>query len=300
MEKQAKFIDLKNALEYFNNLPNESSPEGFYALRGSIKGVILVTNLRMSFVYNSDEDKIECEQIIYSFIESIKFKIYQDKTQIDVDYAYTTLRLTILDNYDANKIKSILTKVLPEKVNVIESIPNINEKSKRATTLLNLETSKKTKSLIGLEEFSLKQKKKFILFTKLFIFFIVLLIIYICIPKNMKYFVKNIFTTESKIGYIMSYAKNFIEIQQCYKNEAKMGGFIKEDILITKEYPKNFTEFLKTNLKSNINKDVSRDPWGRFYYLETSPYYFKIISCGPDKMKNTIDDIVTKFPNKIQ
>ena len=74
-----------------------------------------------------------------------------------------------------------------------------------------------------------------------------------------------------------------------------MGVLLKEHFELTKEYPQNFTEFLRTNLKSTLNKDVSKDPWENYYFLETSNKKFKIISSGPDKKKNSIDDIITEF-----
>ncbi len=56
-------------------------------------------------------------------------------------------------------------------------------------------------------------------------------------------------------------------------------------------YPPDFASYLRENLRADLARDTSKDPWGRPYRFEARGESFVLRSDGPDKTSGTTDDL---------
>lgn len=65
---------------------------------------------------------------------------------------------------------------------------------------------------------------------------------------------------------------------------------------ISPSLERDFPSFLRKNLISNGERDVSLDPWGRSYRVKIHRDEVEIWSLGPDGIDNNDDDIWATIP----
>ena len=109
------------------------------------------------------------------------------------------------------------------------------------------------------------------------------------------------YTQQDSIEVIMSAPLEAAKVVRC---RMEIGG-IQRIILINtltdevdRSLERRFPEFLRKNLISTGDRDVSLDPWGNPYRVKIHPDEVEIWSYGPDAYDDTSDDIWAVVPLK--
>lgn len=277
-------LTLENAIFSFDQFKyvDEIKPLAFSAERNNKDGILLVTDIRFSFYYLSDSDEIKFEHILFNLINSITLEIYDDKKVFNINYAYSQEKIKINSTTDIEKIKSFIEKYLPDKLKTKKITEKEMNSFYNENNLENINTSE-DKSNINLKK-DLKKPLSFFINASIFL---VLCFIAFSYSINKK-------TTSKTNGIInqISNATYFIKKQEVEKEIFQFAYKVRKN----DEEIKDFTAFLKANFSSVFDREVGKDPWDNYYQLEyLDNNKFRIISYGPDKIKNTSDDISKEF-----
>ena len=96
--------------------------------------------------------------------------------------------------------------------------------------------------------------------------------------------ISNIVETPLEIARIVRAEMELTSVQRLLFAEIITDGFPQQAL-------SDFQEYLKINLNSNNNRDVSLDPWGNPYQIQIYKGEYEIWSNGPDQINDTSDDI---------
>ena len=300
-------LTIQIALENLDSLKylEETPPAGFHCSKFSHSGIIIVTNLRLSFFYITDENEFKYEHFVYQLLTKACFNIINNNYNLEISYAYNKIKFSFNHRADILKVKDLLETYIPEKTSVLafeeeskETLPVIKappDKKGNGTSIISykgtdLLISNQTKPLVLAEnltrKFNLKYKLKKILLNS-FSYSIIFGIVVIILPFMNK--------IKDKTYKISSYAFNFIQIQQCETQIIEIAKGLNEYAKTYKTYPDNFSAFLRGHFKNAMKQDTAKDPWGSLYLLKEEGENLTIISFGPDKTNSTFDDIIRNF-----
>lgn len=286
-------LDIETAIRNLDNLKflEEKKPEGFYCSIFSREGIIILTNLRISFLFLEEDDELQFEHIIYNMVSRVNFNITNETSTLDINYAYNKHRFNFKFKQDILAVKRLLELYIPDKVHVDfleegeqKTQPTTgNDLDFNETQIINL---KETRPLlfIGKPDFRIPFKRYL---KKSLSIFILITVFYLAYPY--------LYSLKDKASGIVGYGLNFIEFQRCESEIFLIGQALNHEYSLRKSFPKDFPQFIRASFKSRISKDSARDPWGNLYRFQEEKNVFKIISDGPDKEKNTSDDLVKEF-----
>lgn len=291
-------LTLKDAIDNIKNVNSfgEKDFEAFDCLKDSQKGIFVISNIRMSFVFYK-EDKISYIHMFYDFVNKIKFNVSNDNDYIETIYEGEKERYYVPYKIVLWEIKKAIDKYIPEKTEVIHIKESTNvkieiEKKKsifeQIVELFNQDKIKDP-SEIGKELDKSLSKSKYVLFIFAFLLAIITFI-FTDISKN-------IFTESfnNKFLYIKSFSFNFLKIARCEQDMTLIIMKLNIKAQETGIYPDNITKFIKKDVKESRGTQRGKDPWGNEYILKEEDNKFKLISPGPDLKVDTYDDLVKKF-----
>ena len=107
------------------------------------------------------------------------------------------------------------------------------------------------------------------------------------------------YTQQESIGVILEAP---LEAAQVVRARMEIGGIQRVLLIeaISGDLParleRDFPEFLRNNMMSQGERDVSLDPWGQTYRVKLYRDEVEIWSLGPDGIDNTDDDIWATIP----
>lgn len=107
------------------------------------------------------------------------------------------------------------------------------------------------------------------------------------------------YTQQDSIEVIMSAPLEAAKVVRCRMEIASIQRIVLIDALsgdIGNELERRFPDFLRKNLISSGERDVSLDPWGNPYRVQMHRTEVEIWSYGPDAYDDTSDDIWALVP----
>ncbi|MBC7472992.1 MAG: hypothetical protein H7263_01780 [Candidatus Sericytochromatia bacterium] len=295
-------LTVENALIQLDQLSylKEFKPNAFFCSKSGREGLLMITNLRISFFYISDIQEFKFDHLLFNLLNKVFLETSFEENYLDISFSGDKFKLKIKNRSDIEAIKNLLTEYIPNKFDLREAVVN------RELQTLDIESYKEKKiEDIGIEYINTKTieninfiKSLLINLRKVFSNTVVSsssIIILLAIS----YF-SWIYSNEIKINFIYgsSYVFNFIKINQADQEMFKIGTEINKS---DKEI-KNLSELIKSKFKSRFRLSQDGDPWGTPYTIEYHDNKFKIISSGPDKKIHTYDDVFKEFTkiNKIE
>lgn len=263
----------------------ETNPFVYRCDQENLNGILLVTNIRMSFYYRNDLDELTFLHYLFNMINKIKFFPNSKTNIIEFNHAYEITTLVFRNKIDLIEFKNFISKNFPELLDIsdIEKVSPL--KNKVFTKDVKQETFEEE---INNKVFSFDKNYLFNLFkSNLAVYIINLGAILLFIVIVLLFFPE----FKNKIIDVYNYPSYWIGKQRCEKDMF----IIAQKMNIKGEYPINITEFIIKNFKANAKDNIVRDPWGNLYDVEYSENNFKLISYGSDKKKGTVDDIIQVF-----
>lgn len=308
MEQQSFSID--ETLENFKSKglhEDDVNVNAYYSLLNNKAGIVIFTERKISFLVSSqsnNNDLLDVTDYRYNIISKAQLYItnkenyliffYQGfKSRIDFPYKRDILEVkNLLEEYIAFKLKVeklegsskiFLNDLSPEelfcqpekeiKLSIFQTIKRnffrgIDKLKKRFSFLPS--NSKTIKTII------------------LYSFIIILLFVFILDSKNTQDI------KEKTLNY-WSYTTNIMLISQVNKDFDIIAFKLHQFHLLRKAYPNNFEKFMKEEFKAVMAKDPTKDPWGNTIDFIIESDSIKLISYGPDGLKNNFDDIVKSY-----
>ena len=107
------------------------------------------------------------------------------------------------------------------------------------------------------------------------------------------------YTQQDSIEVILDAPLEAAKVVRCRMEIASIQRIILIDALtgdIGNDLERRFPDFLRKNLVSSGERDVSLDPWGNVYRVQLHRKEVEIWSLGPDEFDNTSDDIWAVVP----
>ena len=107
------------------------------------------------------------------------------------------------------------------------------------------------------------------------------------------------YTQQDSIEVIMEAPLEAAKVVRCRMEIASIQRIVLIDALsgdIGNELERRFPDFLRKNLMSSGDRDVSLDPWGNPYRVQIHRTEVEIWSYGPDEFDDTSDDIWALVP----
>ncbi len=295
-------LTVENALIQLDQLSHlkESKPNAFFCSKSEREGLLIITNLRISFFYISDIQEFKFDHILFNLLNKVFLETSFEENYLDISFSGDKFKLKIKNRSDIQAIKNLLTEYIPNKFDLREAL------IVRELQTLDVESYKEKKiEDIGIEYINTKTIEninfiKSLLITLKKVFSnIVVSFFSIIILLVISYF-SWIYVNEIKSNFLYGsiYVFNFIKINQADQEMFKIGTEINKS---DKEV-KNLSELIKSKFKSRFRLSQDGDPWGTPYSIEYDGNKFKIISNGPDKKIHTYDDVIKEFTkiNKIE
>ncbi len=270
----------------------EVKPEGFYCSRFSQEGIIIITNLRISFYFINSDNEFAFEHFVYAMTSKASFNINNKTSFIDLNYAYDKHKFNFLYKKDIIQVKKLLELYIPDKVKIDVFEEGQQIFPEEEVVVENTEPSNnETRPLIQIDTSAIDKN-----FWKMYFNQFGNLAIKITIALLLLFFIPQYFTTVSNLVLKgVSYGVNFIKIQQCESQFVQMAKAINDFSKNNGKLPEDMTDFLKHAVKSNLSRNPGQDPWGSMVAFRDQVGSFRLISFGPDKTRNTYDDFEREF-----
>lgn len=279
-------LTVENAISKHETLklPEESIPIAYRSDQMEINGILLVTNLRISFYYIDKSAELRFSHYLFNMISKIKFYPNSRTNIVEINHDYEWTTFIFRSKMNTFEFREFINKNFNNKLEVSEHIKDSPMKNKVFDKEEKVQTEyKKKKKLIEFENKDVITK----ILASLFIFALNI-IGFIIIMYFTSIFFPQFYT---KTMEVVKYPAYWINVQRCEKDmftiSAKMN--------MKGDYPQNLTDFILKNFKIVGNKNPAKDPWGNLYDIEYQGNNFKIISYGPDKIENTKDDTTKIF-----
>lgn len=302
-------FSIEETIEKFKNKglhENDVNLYPYYSLLNNKAGISVFTERKISFITpnQSNNDLLEVKDYRYNIISKAHLYItnkenyliffYQGfKSRIDFPYKRDILEVkNLLEEYLAFKLKIeklegsskiFLNDISPEELfstQEEEIKPNIFQTIKR-NFFRGIEKIKKRYPFLIPNSKSLK---------KIFSYTLIVLILSILIsqPQGSQAI------KEKTLNY-WSYTTNIMLISQVKKDFDIIAFKLHQFHLVRKAYPNDFEKFMKEEFKAVMAKDPSKDPWGNTIDLKIEADVIKLVSYGPDGLKNNFDDVVKSY-----
>lgn len=304
---------IEDVISFFknNNFEGEQNLKAFNCLWFSQKGVLIITEKRISFASLNNKNEFEFKHIFYNLTSKVNLYITNEKNYLDVNYSDIKHRFNFPQKRDIIEIKTLLEQYIPHKLKI--------DALKGSTNIfLNLEEDKSNKivsihknsnptfkeafqNILNIIKPKLKKVKvpAFIKANLKYIIGIIFIYILVFYPGNVQGFYTQREYVKTKIAQVSSYVFNFTYIQKCDRDMFLIGEELNKYANNNSSYPSNISSFINQKFKGVLNSDPSRDPWGTPFVFKEDNDLFKLISLGPDKIEGSTDDIIKTF-NKVK
>jgi hypothetical protein len=299
-------LNINYAISNLDNLKflEEKKPEGFYCTRFNQEGIIIISNLRISFYYLEKDNEFHFDHMIFAMVNKLIFNITNNVSTLDINYAYSNQRFNFIDKKAILGIKRLAELYIPERVRIdfwdeSQQIHQgvLGEKPEEKTDIEAKKTGiiklKETRPLLFPEKSKFKVPYEYQYYLKKFVPFLVFLtVLYFSWPYISSY--------KDKAQGTINYGLNFIEFQRVETEVFQIGQATNDYYNLRKKLPEDFSQFIRTSFKTRFSKDSALDPWGSPYRLVETETAFQITSDGPDKKTGTFDDFVKEFAKDIK
>ncbi|MFN8575538.1 MAG: hypothetical protein U0354_01650 [Candidatus Sericytochromatia bacterium] len=262
----------------------ETEPFAYRCDQVNFNGVLLVTNIRMSFYYIDDEKEVKFLHYLFNMTSKIKFYPNSKSNIFEIISSYETTTFIFRNKIDLIEFQNFINKNFPNIVEISEIERESPVKNKVFEKDIKQQAFQeiKPKKLLSFEGLNIIEH------FKLNYGFYILNLIYLCIGL---YFASHFFPTlKTKIIETYNYPSYWLGMERAKKDMF----IIAKKMNDKEEYPENLDKFLSTHFKSNSATFI-KDPWGGLYQVEYGENNFKLISYGADKKRGTVDDIVQMF-----
>lgn len=246
-------------------------------------GILLVTNIRMSFYYKNESGETNFLHYLFNMTSKIIFYVNSTSNLVEINSAYEITQFVIRSKFDFIEFKNFIDKNHPNILEISEINKEFKIKHKSFEKEENNQFTTDVPNFISFNKVDfLNVFKSNFVTTLINIGFIILFIygISLLFPDFNNQLVKAFNYPSYWIGKQKTEKDMFIIYQKMVSNN---------------DYPQDITGFILKNFKSTNNNSIAKDAWGNLYDVEYSNNKVKIISYGPDKKKNTKDDIFKEF-----
>lgn len=295
-----------------SNFEDEQDLKAFNCLWFSQKGVLILTEKRISFASLNNKDEFEFKHIFYNLTSKVNLYITNEKNYLDVNYSDIKHRFNFPQKRDIIEIKTLLEKYIPHKLKIdaLKGSTNIfldleeknsNNKIVQIDKNSNPTFKEAFETIYNMAHSKLKNLKVPTFFKTNLKYILGVIFIYILVfyPGNVQGFYTQREYVKTKLAEASSYIFNFTYIQKCDRDMFLIGEELNKYVTNNSSYPPNISSFINQKFKGVLNSDPSRDPWGTPFVFKEDNDLFKLVSFGPDKIEGSTDDIIKTF-NKIK
>ena len=266
---------------------NESNPLTYRCDQMELNGILLVTNLRMSFYYKDSLDQLIFVHYLFKMINKIKFYPNTSTNIVEVNYDYQWTTFIFRSKMNTREFKEFINKNFNDKLDVSENI--------KESPMKNKVFYKNEKDI---EQTEFTEKRKFIQFdnkdtVKKLLAGLILFSVNIAGIIAVLYFTSLFFPKFNyEVSKVINYPSYWLNVQRCDKDMF----IISSKMNLNNEYPSDLTTFILNNFKIKGSANPAKDPWGSLYDINyNNQNTFRLISYGPDKKENTEDDVIREF-----
>lgn len=265
-------------------LSEENTPIAYRCDQMEVNGILLVTNLRMSFYYIDKSGELKFFHYLFKMINKIKFYPNSRTNIVEINHDYEWTTFIFRSKMNTLEFREFINKNFNSKLEISEHIKESPMKNKVFDKEEKIETEyKKKKSLIEFEnkDVIIKILASLLIFALNIAGFVIIM-----------YFTSIFFPQfYNKTMEVVKYPIYWVNVQRCEKDMFTLAAKMN----MKHEYPQNLTDFILKNFKIVGNNNPAKDPWNSLYDIEYQGNNFILISYGPDKIENTKDDITKIF-----
>lgn len=262
----------------------ETKPFVYRCDKSDTNGILLVTNIRMSFYYKDDSGEMKFLHYLFNMTDKLTFYPNSSSNIVELNSAYEVTVFVFRNKIDFIEFNNFIASKFPRLLEVSDI--------KKESPLKNKGFIKEEKQQEFQEikpKFFHFDKEKFLeAFRSGFAIFLINLGTIIVIMYFASLFFPQL---KPKFTEAFNYPYYWITKQRIEKDMFA----IAHKMISKDEYPDNITEFILKSFSPERGNALTRDMWGNLYDVEYKGRTFKLISYGMDKKKNTKDDIVKEF-----
>ena len=254
---------------------NESNPFTYRCDQMELNGILLVTNLRVSFYYKDSLDQLIFVHYLFKMINKIKFYPNTSTNIVEVNYDYQWTTFIFRSKMNTREFKEFINKNFNDKLDVSEHI--------KESPMKNKVFYKNEKDI---EQTEFTEKRKFIQFdnkdtVKKLLAGFILFSVNIAGIIAVLYFTSLFFPKFNyEVSKVINYPSYWLNVQRCDKDMF----IISSKMNLNNEYPSDLTTFILNNFKIKGSANPAKDPWGSLYDINyNNQNTFRLISYGPDK-----------------
>lgn len=308
---EQKAFSIEEVLETFKNKglnEDDTNIKPYYASLNDKVGIVIFTERKISFLVPSENENESFKITNYRYNIISKAQLYITNKENNLVFFFHGYKHTLNFPYkkDILEVKAILEEYLAFKL----KIEKIEGSSKIFLNDISPEELFYKKDEVKQEQISiLKKMRKNLIgglykLSKRFPFLvpnlksIKLLAFYFLISILLLSFLSDkekLNSFKEKSLFFISYTSNILVISNLKKDFDIIAFKLHQFYVVRKSYPKDFERFLRDEFKPVMAKDPSKDPWGNTIELKIEKDVIRLISYGPDGLKNNLDDIIKSY-----